>query len=178
MWWIWVPCVDYIINTYTFRSLWAFLQMSLELLFAFCARRWREVSQTLRWKLAMCIVGFLVFCLSCCLKLGFQCKRVFRKEKPRRIPVHHKHNSLICTKTRRAYAFKVCGCEIKNFLSRVSLQSCAQSVHIRFKQIQSVSAIGAFLRPTPLSKALVLHTETQPNTMTLKLVLLCIYCTD
>lgn len=46
------------------------------------------VSQTQRWKLAMCIVGFLVFCLSCCIKLGFQCKRVFRKEKPRRIPVH------------------------------------------------------------------------------------------
>lgn len=65
----------------------------------------------------------------------------------------------------RAYVFKVWGCEIKNFPSKVSLQSCAQSVHIRFKQIQSVSAIGPFRRPTPLSKALVLHSQTQPNTM-------------
>lgn len=69
----------------------------------------------------------------------------------------------------RAYVFKVWGCEIKNFPSKVSLQSCAQSVHIRFKQIQSVSAIGPFRRPTPLSKALVLHTQTQPNTMSEKL---------
>lgn len=64
-----------------FRRLWSFVLYSVLHVDV-------EVSQTQGWKLAMCIVGFLVFCLSCCVKLGFQCKRVFRKEKPRRIPVH------------------------------------------------------------------------------------------